>query len=59
LLTAAIVIPHGQPAVAWFMVVALVAIFVLYRLTIWVRHHGTAKAKVLSKGHGEGWAALA
>lgn len=54
LLTAAIVIPHGQPAVAWFMVVALVAIFVLYRLTIWVRHHGTAKAKVLSKGHGEG-----
>lgn len=54
LLTAAIVIPHGQPAVAWFMVVALVAIFVLYRLTIWVRQHGTAKAKVLSKGHGEG-----
>lgn len=54
LLTAVIVIPHGQPAVAWFMVVALVAIFVLYRLTIWVRHHGTAKAKVLSKGHGEG-----
>lgn len=54
LLTAAIVIPYGQPAVAWFMVVALVAIFVLYRLTIWVRQHGTAQAKALSKSHGEG-----
>lgn len=54
LLTAAIVVPFGQPAVAWFMVVALVAIFVLFRLTVWVRHHGTAKAKALSKSHGEG-----
>ncbi|TDS83698.1 MFS transporter [Comamonas sp. JUb58] len=55
LLTAAIVIPHGQPAMAWFMVVALVAIFVLYRLTIWVRHNGSAKAKSLAKNHaGEG-----
>ncbi|MCD2514199.1 MFS transporter [Comamonas endophytica] len=54
LLTAAIVIPHGQPAVAWFMVVALVAILVLYRLTAWVRHNGSAKAKGLAKSHGAG-----
>lgn len=54
LLTAAIVVPHGQSAIAWFMVVALVAIFVLYRLTTWVRHHGTAKAKSLARNPGEG-----
>ena len=54
LLTAAIVIPYGQPAIAWFTVVALAAIFVLYRLTVWVRHHGSAKAKGLAKSHGEG-----
>jgi len=54
LLTAAIVIPHGQPAVAWFMVAALVAIFVLYRLTTWVRHHGAAKARGLARGGSEG-----
>lgn len=54
LLTAAIVIPHGQPAVAWFMVVALVAIFVLLRLTRWVRHHGSAKARGLASSHGKG-----
>jgi len=54
LLTAAIVIPHGQPAVAWFMVAALLAIFVLYRLTTWVRHHGAAKARGLARGGSEG-----
>lgn len=54
LLTAAIVIPHGQQAVAWFMVVALVAIFVLYRLTVWVRTNGAARAQALAKKHGEG-----
>lgn len=54
LLTAAIVIPQGQGAVAWFMLVALVAIFVLYRLTVWVRHHGQAKARSLSRRHGAG-----
>ena len=54
LLTAAIVIPYGQPAIAWFTVVALAAIFVLYRLTAWVLHHGSAKAKGLAKSHGEG-----
>lgn len=54
LLTAAIVIPHGQGAVAWFMLVAVLAILVLYRLTGWVVHHGQAKAKSLARSHGEG-----
>lgn len=54
LLTAAIVIPYGQGAVAWFIVVALAAIFVLYRLTLWVTHNGSAKAKSLMTGHREG-----
>lgn len=54
LLTAAIVIPLGQGGVAWFMLVALVAIFVLYRLTVWVQHHGQAKAKSLARSHGAG-----
>ena len=54
LLTAAIVVPHGQSAVAWFMVVALVAIFVLYRLTVWVVHNGQAKARSLGKAASQG-----
>lgn len=54
LLAAAIIIPHGQGAVAWFMVVALAAILLLLRLTHWVRHHGSAKAKSLSGSHHAG-----
>ncbi|MFT7773892.1 MFS transporter [Roseateles sp.] len=54
LLTAAIVIPHGQGAIAWFVVFALLAIFVLYRLTLWVLNHGQAKAKSLARGRNEG-----
>ena len=54
LLTAAIVVPYGQSAVAWFMVVALVAIFVLYRLTVWVMHNGQAKARSLGKAASRG-----
>ncbi|MFC4622058.1 MFS transporter [Comamonas nitrativorans] len=54
LLAAAIVIPHGQGAVAWFMLIALAAIFVLYRLTLWVRRHGQAQARSLGQGHAGG-----
>lgn len=56
LLTALVVIPYGQPAVAWFMLVALAAIYVLYRLTVWVKQNGQAKAKSLSKSHAAGLA---
>lgn len=54
LLAAAIVIPHGQGAVAWFMLIALAAIFVLYRLTLWVRRHGQAQARSLGQGRADG-----
>lgn len=54
LLAAAIVVPYGQGAAAWFMLIALIAIFVLYRLTVWVLHNGAAKAKSLSSSHAEG-----
>lgn len=54
LLTAAIVIPRGQGAIAWFMVVAVAAILVLYRLTVWVLHNGAAKAQGLAGHHAQG-----
>ena len=54
LLAAAIVVPFGQGAAAWFMLIALIGIFVLYRLTVWVVHNGAAKAKGLSRSHAEG-----
>ncbi|KOC24390.1 Fosmidomycin resistance protein [Comamonas testosteroni] len=54
LLTAAIVIPHGQLAVAWFMVVAAGAVWVLWRITKWNLRHGHAQAKRLAGTRGEG-----
>ncbi|WP_370678371.1 MFS transporter [Comamonas sp. GB3 AK4-5] len=54
LLAAAIVIPYGQAAVAWFIFAALAAIYVLYRLTLWVKQHGQAKAKGLATSHVQG-----
>lgn len=54
LLTAAIVIPYGQTAVAWFMLVAALAIFVLSRVTGWTLKHGHAKAKSLASNAARG-----
>lgn len=54
LLAAAIVIPHGQRAIAWFMLAAALAITVLFRLTGWTIQHGQAKMKGLAKSHGIG-----
>jgi FSR family fosmidomycin resistance protein-like MFS transporter len=49
LLVAVIVMPHGQHAIGWFMLVAVLAIFVLLRVTHWRLHHApkmlTAKGK--------------
>jgi FSR family fosmidomycin resistance protein-like MFS transporter len=39
LLAAAIVVPHGQGSIAWFSLVALVAIGVLSAVSIWYRRH--------------------
>lgn len=54
LLAAVIVIPHGQQAAAWFMLVAVLAIVVLLRLTVWVRRHGQIQARNLAAARGEG-----
>lgn len=54
LLTAVIVIPYGQSAVAWFAVAAVFAIWVLFRLTGWTLTHGQAQLKSLSRGKGDG-----
>ncbi|MBV9991895.1 MAG: MFS transporter [Alphaproteobacteria bacterium] len=42
---AAIVAAEGQGAVAWFSGMAAIAIFVLWRVGLWYRAHGTARAK--------------
>lgn len=49
LLAAAIVIPFGQPAIAWFMLVAALAVFVLLRLTRWTIRHGQARLSGLAR----------
>src|SRR5690606_34198055 len=54
LLAAAIVIPHGQSAIAWFMVAAVIAIAVLFRLTRWTLAHGHAQLKGLARKQSEG-----
>lgn len=54
LLAAAIVIPHGQPAIAWFMIAALIAIAVLFRLTRWTLAHGQTQLKGLARYQQEG-----
>lgn len=54
LLAALIIIPHGQPAVAWFGLAALLAITVLWKIGGWYRRQpqfGVAKKKVGSDVH--------
>src|SRR5690606_16754371 len=54
LLAAAIVIPYGQQAIAWFMLAAALAIVVLARLSRWTIQHGQSKLKSLSSHEHEG-----
>ncbi|UNK42848.1 MFS transporter [Luteimonas sp. S4-F44] len=54
LLAAAVVIPHGQSAVAWLMLVAGLAVFVLLRLTRWSVQHGQARLASLAGRRGSG-----
>jgi MFS transporter, FSR family, fosmidomycin resistance protein len=54
LLAAAVVIPHGQRAIGWFLLIAAVAIFVLFRLSRWTVQHGQAKMNSLARSHGVG-----
>ena len=43
LMAAAIIMPNGQPAIAWFMLVAALAIWVLLRVTDWRLKHAPAQ----------------
>jgi len=39
LLVALIVIPHGQTYIIWFCLIALIGIFVLYKIALWYSEH--------------------
>ena len=54
LLAAAIVIPYGQTAIAWFMLAALLAIWVLWRITGWTLRHGQAQVHSLARNQAAG-----
>ncbi|RMV68010.1 Fosmidomycin resistance protein [Pseudomonas caricapapayae] len=54
LLAAMIVIPNGQPAVAWFMIAAAIGLWVLSRVSAWTINHGHSQLKRLSKSTGSG-----
>lgn len=54
LLAAAIVIPYGQTAIAWFMLAAALAIWVLSRVTGWTIRHGQAKVGSLARNAAGG-----
>lgn len=54
LLVAAVIMPYGQPAIAWFMLAALLAVFVLFRLSAWSRKYGQARVSGLARHHVPG-----
>ncbi|MSP94614.1 MAG: MFS transporter [Alphaproteobacteria bacterium] len=45
LAAAAIVINFGQASIAWFAVIALAAIIILWNVGTWYKHHGIARSK--------------
>ncbi len=45
LLAAFIVLPHGQPSVAWFSLVALLGMFVLFNVGHWYKAHGIGRLR--------------
>ncbi|MQR01364.1 MFS transporter [Glaciimonas soli] len=51
LLAAWIIIPHGQPSIAWFSLAALLAIAVLWRIGNWYKHQGRVAKKKPAKDH--------
>ena len=53
LLAAFVVAPHGRPYVAWFVLVALAAIALLWRVGRWYAHTGMRRAAVVQHAdHG-------
>jgi MFS transporter, FSR family, fosmidomycin resistance protein len=53
LLAALIIVPGGQPSVAWFSLAALLAIGVLWKVGVWYRHN-LYRIKARSHARGKG-----
>jgi FSR family fosmidomycin resistance protein-like MFS transporter len=51
LLAAFIVVPHGRGSIAWFSVIALLAIAILWRVGIWYRDHRAMMATRPARPH--------
>jgi FSR family fosmidomycin resistance protein-like MFS transporter len=54
LAAAAIIVPNGQNAIAWLMLVALLAIVVLAKLSRWTVSHGQARVNSLARNNASG-----
>jgi FSR family fosmidomycin resistance protein-like MFS transporter len=54
LLAAFIVAPRGQHSLAWFALVAIVAIALLWRVGRWYAHAGIRRASAAAEDHGHG-----
>ena len=50
-LAALIVVPFGQPSIAWFSSIAFVAIVILWRIGSWYKPRITARSKTALKRH--------
>ena len=51
LLAALIVVPFGQPSIAWFSSIAFLAILILWRIGLWYRPQITAKKAAPPEAH--------
>ncbi|HYK81171.1 MAG TPA: MFS transporter, partial [Micropepsaceae bacterium] len=51
LMAAAIVLNFGQSSIAWFALMALLAIIILYQVGVWYKHHGLARIRASAKLH--------
>ena len=49
LMAAAIVLNFGQSSIAWFALMALLAVTILYNVGVWYKHHGIARIKAAAK----------
>lgn len=54
LVAAALIIPYGQSAIAWLILIALTAIAVLYRISRWSQDNAQHRLKGLAGRHSQG-----
>ncbi len=51
LMAATIVLNFGQGSIAWFALMALLCIVILFNVGLWYKHHGVARMKASAKLH--------